>query len=214
MNSINSKPLRLVAALRAPRLRGRGDRGVTLAEFAIVFPIFVTVFFSMIEFGFAFNAVLGINRASQNGALIAGQAGSDTNADCMILKTVEEQLQAPLDKRHVTALRIVRASTTGSGTLASNVYTRTGSKNCGDYSVPYTASSTGYPESQRCDVLNGCPTLSPPRSTVDKIAVEITYRHEPVTPMRTLISLIGGNGSTGFDWTFSKRNVSRMEPVQ
>jgi Flp pilus assembly protein TadG len=205
---------RIDAAQRNRPARKRPAKGVTLAEFAIVFPIFVTTFFAMIEFGFAFNAVLGINRASQNGVLIAGQAGSDSGADCLILKTIEEQLHTPIDKRDVTQIQISRTTTTGAGSLASNTYTRSGSKNCGDYSVPYTASSTGYPESQRCDVLNGCPTLSPPRSTVDKIAVQITYRHTPVTPMRELLSLLGGDGSSGFTWTFSRRNVSRMEPVQ
>ena len=202
-------------AFRGPvRKRAGSAKGVTLAEFAIVFPIFIATFFALIEFGFAFNAVLGINRASQNGALIAGQAGSDSNADCLILSKVEDQLGPPIDKRDVLQVRIVRTTTTGSGSLASNVYTRTGAKNCGDYSVPYTASSNGYPEAQRCDVLNGCPNLSPPRSTVDKIAVEVFYRHTPVTPMRELMSVLGGDGSSGYSWTFSKRNVSRMEPIQ
>jgi Flp pilus assembly protein TadG len=198
---------------RTPRRRNAA-RGVTLVEFAIVFPVFVTTLFAMIEFGFAFNAVLGINRASQNGALVAGQAGSASNADCLILSRVEEQLQAPIDRRDVLSVRIIRTTTTGSGSLAANVYVRSGSKDCGDYSVPYSASSSGYPESQRCDILNGCPYLSPPRSTVDKIGVEVTYRHTPVTPVRELLSFIGGDGSSGYNWTFSKRNVSRMEPVQ
>ena len=69
--------------------------GVTLVEFAIVLPIFVTSLFAMIEFGVAFNAVLSINRASQAAALIAGQAGNDTSADCVILNRIEENLQAP-----------------------------------------------------------------------------------------------------------------------
>jgi Flp pilus assembly protein TadG len=193
---------------------GRGGQsGVTLVEFAIVLPIFITVLFAMLEFGFAFNAVLSINRASQNGALMAGQAGSDANADCLILSTIEDQLQAPIDRRDVTEVRISRTSSTGSGNIASNVYVRTGTKDCGDYTLPYSATSSGYPESQRCDVLAGCPTLSPARSTVDKIAVQITYRYTLVTPMRNLLTFMGGSG-TGFDWVFSKRNISRVEPVQ
>jgi Flp pilus assembly protein TadG len=191
----------------------RIESGVTLVEFAIVLPIFVTSLFAMIEFGFAFNAVLSINRASQSGALIAGQAGSQASADCQILTVIEDQLQAPIDRHDVTEVRISRTSSTGSGNLASNVYVRSGTKDCGDHTVPYSATSNGYPESQRCDVLAGCPTLSPSRSTVDKVAVQITYRYTPVTPMRNLLSFLGGNGS-GFDWVFSKRNVSRMEPVQ
>ncbi len=193
--------------------RRDGHAGVTLVEFAIVLPIFITVLFAMIEFGFAFNAMLGINRASQTAALIAGQLGNEADADCLILHSIEDHLTPPIDKRNVLEVDISRTNLTGSGTLASNVYVRSGSKNCGSYSVPYTATSTGYPESQRCNVLNGCPTLSPPRSTVDKIAIQITYRHVPVTPMRQLLSFLGGDGSTGYDWTFTQRNVSRMEPV-
>ncbi len=168
----------------------------------------------MIEFGFAFNAVLGINRASQNGALVAGQAGNDAGADCLILGRIEGQLQPPIDRRDVLEVRIVRTNTSGSGSLAANVYVRSGNKDCGDYSVPYSASATGYPESQRCNTLAGCPLLSPPRSTVDKIAVQITYRHTPVTPLRELLTLVSGDASSGHSWTFQKRNVSRMEPVQ
>lgn len=200
---------------RVSLLSGRrpDQSGVTLVEFAIVFPIFVTVTFAMVEFGLAFNAVLGINRASQNGALIAGQAGNDAEADCLILTRIEEQLQPPIERNDVLEVRIFRTSATGSGSLAANAYVRSGSKDCGDYTVPYSATSSGYPESQRCNVLAGCPALSPPRSTVDKIGVQISYRHTPVTPMRELLRLIGGDGSSGYSWTFGKQNVSRMEPV-
>lgn len=185
---------------------------MTLVEFAIVLPIFVTLLFAMIEFGVAFNAELAINRASQSAALVAGQAGPDSDADCVILARIESQLQAPLDKNNVLQVKIFRASTTGNGVLASSTYARSGTKDCGTYSVPYSATSSGYPPSQRCNVLAGCPTLTPPRSTVDKIGVQITYRHVPVTPMRSLLSFLGGSGS-GFDWTFTKQNESRMEPV-
>lgn len=197
---------------RNPDPRRWAQSGVTLVEFAIVLPIFVTVLFAMIEFGVAFNAELAINRASQSGALVAGQAGPESDADCIILARIESQLQAPLNKNNVLQVKIFRASMTGNSILASSTYVRSGTKDCGTYSVPYSATSSGYPPSQRCNVLAGCPTLTPPRSTVDKIGVQITYRHVPVTPMRNLLSFLGGSGS-GFDWTFQKQNESRMEPV-
>ncbi len=194
------------------RANARRQSGVGLVEFALVFPLFVALTFAMIEFGFALNAVLGINRASQAGALLAGQAGDDATADCLILARIEDYLKPPLDKRDVREVRVIRTNTSGAASLAANVYTRSGSKDCGDYSVPYTASSSGYPESQRCTILAGCPALSPPRSTVDKVAVQITYRHTPVTPVRELMRMFGGDGTLGFTWTFTKRNTSRMEP--
>lgn len=192
----------------------RTQRGVGLVEFALVFPIFVVVTFAMIEFGFALNAVLSINRASQAGALLAGQAGNDATADCQILARIEDYLTVPLDKRDVREIRVIRTNVSGNGSLAANVYRRSGTKSCGTYTVPYSASSSGYPENQRCNILNGCPHLTPARSTVDKVAVQIQYRHTPVTPLRELLRMFGGDGTLGFSWTFSKRSVSRIEPVQ
>ncbi len=200
-----------VASLRHNASRKRAS-GVTLVEFAIVLPIFVSTLFAMIEFGVAFNAVLSINRASQAGALIAGEAGNNPDSDCVILARIESNLQPPIDKTNVQQVKIFRASSTGSTILASNTYSRSGSKNCGTYSVPYSASTTGYPESQRCNIIDGCPTLSPARTTVDKIGVQITYRYDGVTPLRSLLSFLGGSG-TGYSWTFTKQNESRMEPV-
>lgn len=195
------------------RRKRRRDQGVSLVEFSLILPIFVVTLLALVEFGFALNAVLGINRASQAGALVAGQAGNDAVADCIILGRIEELLAPPLNRADIEEVRLVRTNTSGSGSLATSVYTRAGRTECGDYEVPYSATSTGYPPSQRCNVLSGCPTLSPPRSTVDKIAVELTYRHTPVTPLGELLRMFGGDGSLGASWEFSKRNMSRMEPV-
>jgi hypothetical protein len=194
------------------RSKRRRAAGTTLVEFAIVLPIFMSTFFAVIEFAVAFNAVLTINRASQGGALIAGQAGSNPDSDCVILARVEAELGPPIDKRAVQQVKIFRANSTGSTILASSTYIRSGSMTCGPYTVPYSATSTGYPPSQRCDVLAGCPTLTPARTTVDKIGVQITYRYDGVTPLRSLLSFLGGSG-TGYSWTFTKQNESRMEPV-
>ena len=193
-------------------LARKRSAGVTLVEFAIVLPIFVSTLFALIEFSVAFNAVLTINRASQAGALIAGQAGNNPDADCVILARIDQELSAPIDKTNVQQVKIFRASSTGSTILASSTYTRSGSTDCGTYSVPYTASSSGYPPDQRCNILAGCSTLTPARTTVDKIGVQITYQYNGVTPLRSLLTFLGGNG-TGYSWTFAKQNESRMEPV-
>jgi Flp pilus assembly protein TadG len=189
-----------------------GASGVTLVEFAIVLPIFVSTLFALIEFGVAFNAVLTINRASQAGALIAGQVGNNSLADCVILNKIESELSAPLNKNNVQQVKIFRASSTGSTILASSTYARSGSTNCGTFSVPYSATGSGYPYSQRCNILAGCPTLTPARTTVDKIGVQITYRYDGVTPLGSILGLLPGSHTSG-TWTFTKQNESRMEPV-
>ena len=48
-------------------------------------------------------------------------------------------------------------------------------------------------------MLAGCPTLTPARSTVDNVGVNIRYRHLWVTPLNALYGFFAG-GDTG--WTF------------
>jgi hypothetical protein len=79
--------------------------------------------------------------------------------------------------------------------------------------VPWTATSTGYPPSQRCNVVIGCTTLSPARSTVDTIGVTVRYTYTWKTPLGSLLRAVGGSGSWGSGITFNKRNVMRIEPV-
>ena len=88
----------------------------------------------------------------------------------------------------------------------------TGASATGASTAENTASSSGYPPDQRCNILAGCSTLTPARTTVDKIGVQITYQYNGVTPLRSLLTFLGGNG-TGYSWTFAKQNESRMEPV-
>ena len=49
--------------------------------------------------------------------------------------------------------------------------------------------------------------MTPARTTVDNIAVAISYTHDWITPLGTILPLGGGSG-----WTFEQRNVFRMEP--
>jgi Flp pilus assembly protein TadG len=208
----SSHPSPIRRRVQRRRRGGRSEAGVTLVEFSLILPIFLVLLLAMIEFGVAFNAVLSVNRASQNAVLLAGQAGNDLGSDCLILDRIERQLGAPVDKRDIVQVQIMRMNTTGAVVQASNVYTRSGSMTCDDTTVPYTASTTGYPESQRCNVQAGCPTLSPPRSTVDKVGVRIRYRHAWVTPLRFMMSFVGGDGSDRPNWVFERTNISRMEP--
>ena len=58
----------------------------------------------------------------------------------------------------------------------------------------------------------GCPTLSPARTTVDTIGVQITYDYAWKTPLGSVMGLLGGSMSRRL-WTFTDRNVFRMEPI-
>ena len=139
----------------------------------------------MIEFALAFNAVLSINRASQTGALIAGQAGNNPDSDCVILSPHRQGPGSARRPEQRGSDQDLPGQLDGSTILASSTYQRSGSMTCGSlHRALLTPPRRGYPASQRCNILAGCPTLSPPRSTVDKVGVQITYRYDGVTPLR------------------------------
>ena len=193
--------------------RERGQTGQTLVEFALVFPIFFVLLMGMIEFGLVFNALLSINFASRDASLIAAEAGNGAGSDCVILKKVEDSIGAPSNRTRVTEVRIYKANKNGlpSGSQVQ-VWTRTGSKTCtlpdnSTLTVPYTLSSGGYPESDRCNVQAGCPSMPGSPTAVDTIGVRITYHYTWFTPMGTFIGL----GAT--DYTMVESNAMRMEPV-
>lgn len=201
---------------RSERARG-GEDGQTLVEFALIFPMFVILVMGMIEFSLAFNAMLGVNRASENGVLVASEAGNSLGADCLVLQEVDNKLTAPNTDSAILNVQIQRTNPSGGTILAANVWTRGGSTPCTlsdgtTMTVPYTATSTGYPDSQRCNVISGCTSMSPSRSTVDTIGVQVRYAYTYKTPLSSLMTLIGGSGGSA-SWTFNKRNVMRIEPV-
>ena len=118
---------------RATRSSGSAERerGQTLVEFALVFPIFVVVLMSMIEFAFYFNALLGISFASRDAALAGATAGANANADCAILQNLETSIGSPIDKGQIQSVRIYKANKSGQEIAGvANVYSRSGSTNC------------------------------------------------------------------------------------
>lgn len=192
----------------------RKDRstGQTLVEFALVFPLFFILFLGVIEFAFSFNAILAVNFASRNAALAAAEAGSSQGGDCVILSGIEADISAPADHAHVTSVDIYRAKSDGTVYTPAQrtTWTRTGSGPCTMpdltvVTIPYTRTATGYPESERCNILAGCPGVGS-HLTIDHIGVRINYNHPFVTPLRTFV----GSG-TGI--TFDRSNVMRMEPI-
>lgn len=187
--------------------------GQSLVEFALVFPLFFILVLGVIEFAFAFNAILAVNYASRNAALVAAEAGSATGADCAILSGVEQDIGPPASHAKVTKVEIYRANSDGTdfAPAARTTFTRTGTKSCTqpdgtNVTVPYSLTGVaGYPEASRCNVLAGCGGTHTP--SVDHVGVRIYYDHAYVTPLRTFVG-------TGTGITFDRTNVMRMEPVQ
>ena len=84
-----------------------------------------------IEFGLAFNAVLDVNYASRNAALLAAEAGNTAGADCVILESVEDDIGSPAADTAVQSVDIYWADPDG-GEKAGKVnhYVRGGSTSC------------------------------------------------------------------------------------
>jgi hypothetical protein len=163
---------------------------------------------AIIEFGFAFNAVLSVNFASRNAALTAAEGGDAAGTDCLVLRTVESDVAAPADRARIGRVEIFRSDRNGGMIGEATIYQRSGSTSC-DFAggttvtVPYTLVQDGYPEAGRCNTLAGCAEGRP----LDLVGVNVTYTHTWVTPLR---NFVGGNPG-GF--TFDRSNATRMEPV-
>jgi Flp pilus assembly protein TadG len=196
---------------RPVRIRRRHrEPGQSLVEFALVFPIFFTMFLGIVEFAFAFNALLAVNFASRNAALYAAEASTGSGADCVILNSIETDIGPPADARHVTKVEIYRANSDGTPYTPSELtrYTRTGSASCVNpdgtsTTVPYTKTLSGYPEVNRCNILAGCGGT---HTTIDHIGVRIFYTHPYVTPLQSFVGM-------GTSLSFDRANVMRMEPI-
>ncbi len=203
--------------------RHSDESGQTLVEFSMVIPFVVILLMALLEVALALNASLAVNRASQQGAHLAATAGSTQGADCMILNSIEQDLGAPNKPDAISKVVIERTALAGNTSFGAQEWARSGSTDCimpdgTDTAVPYTLIAAGYPESQRCSVLQGCPSMTPARSTVDNIGVAISYRHDWITPLNGALDLIassgGGGGGGGGGWDFQQRNIFRIEPTR
>lgn len=202
-----------------PRAAQRPERGQTLVEFALVIPLFLVIFISIIEFGFMLNATLAVNFATRDAALIAAEAGDASLADCTILQYVENDISAPLSDSQIQTVTIYQANRAGQPVAGvQNVYQRSGSMDCvfsdtETVTLPYTATSTTYPSGNRCNELAGCAVDGSPGVYVplDSVGVKVTYRYPYHTPIGNLLPFLPG-ASTGYlDFTWA--NVMRMEPI-
>jgi TadE-like protein len=190
----------------------RSGRGQTLVEFSLVFPFFIILLFSVIEFSFALNAMLSVDFATREAALAASEAGNGMNADCSILRAVERSIEPPADDSRITQVRIFKATANGTpvSPLRQMVYTRGGALDCPlsdgtAATLPYTYVSGTYTADTRCSSLAGCGAGSP---SVDTIAVEATYDYRWHTPLPMLVP------TSGQGYVVTQGNAMRMEPVQ
>jgi Flp pilus assembly protein TadG len=217
--------IRSIASAAQPARRRR-QRGQGLAEFALIWPIFVVTVMGVIEFGVAFNNLLTVNYASRNSALLAAEAGNNGCADALVLNSIENDTTPPADRKHITQVVVYYSDRNGGqlpdgGNSGANTYVRnpagsplTCTFNAQVISVPYQLSgSLGYPTADRCNILAGCLNTGG-HAALDTVGVRITYNYRFITPLSVAIALLQGSGNfNGGNWTFTQSNQMRMEPV-
>jgi Flp pilus assembly protein TadG len=196
--------------------RGR-SQGQALVELSLALPIVLVLIMAIVEFGLGFNALASINFASRQAALTAAKSGNATGSDCLVLRGIEHDISAPANTGNISAVEIFWSDESGNPRNAAvNVYSRTGSTTClvgtETITVPYAATTIGYPEAARCNVLAGCGGAHVP--SVDMIGVKIRYQYPWHTPLRPLLGFLGdGSGFSGAGWSLVQTNAMRMEPT-
>jgi hypothetical protein len=96
------------------------ERGATLIEMAMIFPLMVLVLIGIIELGMAFKDYLAVSAASREGARIAALAGTNDQADCAVLVGIANLVsQGDLDR--LDRIEIFHAEEGTGNQLAVNV---------------------------------------------------------------------------------------------
>lgn len=90
----------------AARGFGRGEHGVTMIEFALVFPMMLLFFIGLVEFGEAFSVDRKLSNIASTISDLVSQEGSVTTAELQDISTIANDLIQPY-RAAPLALRIV-----------------------------------------------------------------------------------------------------------
>ncbi len=90
---------------RVMKRRGDTERGQSLAEFALVVPIFLVLIFSIVDFGMGFHAYIAVTNSAREGARI-GAVGADAS-------TIEQKARDTADTLDQAKLTVVVSNAQG-----------------------------------------------------------------------------------------------------
>ncbi|KPJ50401.1 MAG: hypothetical protein AMJ38_01880 [Dehalococcoidia bacterium DG_22] len=74
---------------RITRRTGKGERGQSLVEFALVLPIFLLVLFAIVDFGMAFHAWITVTNSAREGARLGAVRASATDVEQRVRDTAD-----------------------------------------------------------------------------------------------------------------------------
>lgn len=179
---------------RSTSLSTRG-RGQSLVEYAMTVPVFLLILLGMLEFGFAFSHHLTMEYSTREGArtgasLANGSAMVDcTKIDDQVVAAVQRVLtgagsQVAIAK--IGEIRIYKADSTGQELGPKNVWKPgPGGPTVDGAQLKFANVSTGWDACARKNTTSGA------ADRVDSIGVSITYDYDFVTPLGSLMGVVG-----------------------
>jgi hypothetical protein len=163
--------------MKLAQLKKRRERGATIVEAAIVFPLLFLVIFAVVEFGLAFKDWLTVSHAAREGARAGATYGDDIAADYLILQDIGRHLgPASIVVQDVKIYNAENGTgqeydfTPGANCAGSDCCDWTPCPNPDLPSPPY-ATPIGFPPTSRDVAIPGTSFLG----------VEVTYDHQWIT---------------------------------
>jgi len=120
------------------RLRSLRERGATLVEASLVFPILILIVMGTLEIGLAFKDYLTVSYISREGARLGALAGDDPDADCTILRGIGG-LATQGDLTRIDEIQIYKADPGTGAQGLTNIATYNPGKDPEICNVPSTA---------------------------------------------------------------------------
>ncbi|MCI0542817.1 MAG: pilus assembly protein [Actinobacteria bacterium] len=186
------------------RTKAGDDRGATLIEASLVFPILILIVMAVLELGMFFKDYLAVAAMSREGARVAALAGTHDQADCAVVLGIANMV-TQRDLERISEVRIFKADP-GTGTPAlTNVWVYNGGDpdQCNQPALPgdgWDNLSTQYPvgpgRQAQVGVVGGTELV------LDLVGVSVHLDSEWITgfpPFR---------GSFGID----EATITRLEP--
>jgi TadE-like protein len=196
---------------RAAAAADSGQHGQSLVELALMMPILLLILFGMMEFGFVFSHHMTLEYATREGARLGAALGNGTDdapcsgtspepVDWQIMAAVQRVLTSPgsqVPPARISQIRIYKATSTGAETPGVvNVWVPgSGPTVDGERLVFRPSGPTGW---------NACARNS--GSSPDSIGISLVYRYDYVTPLGTLMNIVGPASLTISDRTIMALN--------
>ena len=154
----------------------RRERGATIVEAAIVFPLLFMTIFAVAEFGLAFKDWLTVSHSAREGARTGATYGNNVKADLLILEAVGEHL-AP------AAIQIEEVTIYNAATGLGTDYDYTPGANC---SGTDCCDWSPCPDPDLPAPPYAVPTWNPTLRSVtapdtDTVGVRVSYTHDWIT---------------------------------